>query len=351
MEYQLHTSFPENLGKEWNALLDESYSRVPFLRHEYLKTWWSTRGGGEWPQETQLALVTAHQDGRLLGVAPLFHAPDHLGRPCLLLLGSIEISDYLDFVIRPADLQSFVDGLLPFLLNANLPDWQAVDMYNLLEDSPSLSALQKAATNLGLVFESQKLQHSPYIPLPGDWETYLAGIDKKQRHEIRRKIRRAESAEVSVRWYIAQDRSALEDEINALIRLMEQDLEKSAFLSQTMRDTLREIILCAFEENCLNLAFLEVDGNKAAAYLSFDYLNRLWVYNSGFDRAFMEYSPGWVLLGYLLQWANQNGRTAFDFMRGDEDYKYRFGAIDRFILRATITKNGPAQGKTTAGSD
>ncbi len=339
MEYQLHTTFPDEMRTEWNALLEESVSHVPFLRHEYLQTWWQSRGGGEWPQ-AQLALVTARQDGRLTGIAPLFHTPAHDGRASLMLLGSIEISDYLDLIARPVDLQAFVDGLMHFLDNAPLPTWQALDLYNILDNSPSLDALQSAAQKVGFSYECTNLQHSPYIPLPGDWETYLAGIDKKQRHEVRRKIRRAESSEIPVRWYIFENEAALEDEIEAFMQLMAQDEEKAAFLTPEMRATLRAVIRCAFEEGCLNLAFLEVGGQKAAAYLSFDYLNRLWVYNSGFDRRFMEYSPGWVLLGYLLQWANQNGRSEFDFMRGDEDYKYRFGAVDRFVVRAIISRDG-----------
>lgn len=101
---------------------------------------------------------------------------------------------------------------------------------------------------------------------------------------------------------------------------------------------MRDLIRCAFEEGCLLMAFMEVGGEKAACYLVFDYLDRLWVYNSGFDRRFMEYSPGWVLLGYMLQWANDHQRTEFDFLRGDEDYKYRFGAIDRFVMRAVLSR-------------
>jgi CelD/BcsL family acetyltransferase involved in cellulose biosynthesis len=46
-----------------------------------------------------------------------------------------------------------------------------------------------------------------------------------------------------------------------------------------------------------------------------------------------------VLLGYLLEWANQQQRQAFDFMRGDEDYKYRFGATDRFVVRAQVRRS------------
>jgi CelD/BcsL family acetyltransferase involved in cellulose biosynthesis len=56
------------------------------------------------------------------------------------------------------------------------------------------------------------------------------------------------------------------------------------------------------------------------------------------DNRFNLYSPGWVLLSYLLKWANENGRSAFDFMRGNEEYKYRFGAIDRFVMRARLER-------------
>jgi CelD/BcsL family acetyltransferase involved in cellulose biosynthesis len=45
------------------------------------------------------------------------------------------------------------------------------------------------------------------------------------------------------------------------------------------------------------------------------------------------------LLGNLLKWANDNQRRSFDFMRGDEDYKYRFGAVNRFIVRASIRRD------------
>lgn len=337
MELTLHTSFPEELHNEWNALLDDSISHVPFLRFEYLRTWWQHRGGGEWPQ-AELVLVTAREKNQLVGIAPLFFTPDHAGSPALMLLGSIEISDYLDLIVRPADLDKFLDQLLPFLLQSNLPAWQVLDLYNLLDSSPTLPALETAAAKHGLVFSQTRLQHSPYIPLPGDWESYLASIDKKQRHEIRRKMRRAESADVPARWYIVEDEATLDGEIDAFLAMMEQDPDKQAFLTLEMRRMLRDLIRCAFEESCLLMAFMEVGGEKAACYLVFDYLNRLWVYNSGFDRRFLDYSPGWVLLGYLLQWANEQQRAEFDFMRGDEEYKYRFGAVDRFVMRATLSR-------------
>ncbi len=335
MDLTLHTEFPAHLAGEWNDLLEQTPSHVPFLRYEYLTTWWQTRGGGEWP-DAVLALVTARQDGRLVAAAPLFHAVQD-GRPVLLNVGAVEISDYLDLLARPEDLDTFLAALLPFLRAAALPAWEQIRIYNLLDSSPTPAALETVARAAGWQAQTEQLQHSPYIPLPGDWETYLASIDKKQRHEIRRKMRRLESSETPWRWYIVTDPAALDAEIEAFMALMAHDPEKAAFLTPPMREHMRRTAACAFENGCLQLAFLEINGEKSAGYLSFDYLNRLWVYNSGLNRAFNEYSPGWVLLGFLLQWANENHRADFDFMRGNEDYKYRFGAVDRFVLRVDLT--------------
>lgn len=338
MKFKLHTAFPVDLEEEWNGLLAESITHVPFLRFEYLQNWWQTRGGGEWPQEAQLCIISAQLDGQLVGIAPFF-CSSHAGRSALLFLGAIEISDYLDFIVRADDLTSFLDGLLVYVSSTpEMPAWECMDLYNLLDSSPSITQLAQSTAALGWGFTSEVTYHAPVIHLPGDWEQYLASLDKKQRHEVRRKIRRLEENEVSSRWYIVQDEETLEEEINHFLGLMAQDPEKEAFLTDAMVSTMTGAIRCAFEVGCLQLAFLEIGGQKAAAYLNFDYLNQLWIYNSGLNRDFYSYSPGWVLLAYLLRWANENGRSSFDFMRGDEDYKYRFGAIDRFVHRVTISK-------------
>ncbi|NJN79266.1 MAG: GNAT family N-acetyltransferase [Anaerolineales bacterium] len=52
----------------------------------------------------------------------------------------------------------------------------------------------------------------------------------------------------------------------------------------------------------------------------------------------MELSPGWVLLSHTIQWCCENDRYEFDFMRGDEDYKYRFGGVNKFVMRSQIKK-------------
>jgi len=338
MNFIVHTEFPAQLKTAWNDLLNESICNVPFLRFEYLEQWWQTRGGGEWSADAKLTLITAHQDGNLVGIAPLFHT-NHQGQPSLLFLGSIEISDFLSVVVLPRDLEAFCSALLEFLAtNDQIPTWQVLDLYNNLEASGLAIALENEAVRRGWAFQNEQTDHSPLIQLPGDWEVYLASLDKKQRHEIRRKMRRLQEAEVPSRWYLVEDPTTLEMEIEAFIALMAHDPQKQAFLTEPMKEAMAKTIRTAFQEGHLHLSFLEIDGKKAATYLNFDYLNSLWVYNSGMDPEFYSYSAGWVLLGYLLQWANEIKRSAFDFMRGNEDYKYRFGATDRFVTRIRITR-------------
>ena len=165
------------LASEWNALLKCcSASHVPFLRHEYLSAWWRTLGGGEWSQG-DLNIITARDgDGHLVGIAPLFHTQNLDGQPAYMLLGCVEISDYLDLIVGAKDLELFVFHLLEFLTKDSLHDWQVLDLYNLPEDSPTLPALKSAAKSLGLDFSEEQLQPCPYIPLPGDWETYLLSL-------------------------------------------------------------------------------------------------------------------------------------------------------------------------------
>jgi CelD/BcsL family acetyltransferase involved in cellulose biosynthesis len=338
MEFTLHSDFPYDLATQWNDLLAVSTTHVPFLRCEYLAEWWTTRGGGEWPDDSQLVVITAHEDGHLLGIAPLFIA-EHEGEKKLLLLGSIEISDYLDLICRAENLERFSAELLRFLHETYIAAGvlNTIDLYNIVEDSPTLTALQKAAAELGLAYEDEKLQHSPYITLPGDWESYLLQLDKKQRHEIRRKMRRVGEGQEQVEVYITREPGKLEDDMDDFLELMQQDEEKAEFLSPLMQVQMKAAMRCAYEEDCLQLAFLVIDGQKAAAYFNFDFLDRIWVYNSGLDLRYSAYSPGWVLLSNLLQMAIAQGKTEFDFMRGDEGYKYKFGAVDRFVKRATLT--------------
>jgi CelD/BcsL family acetyltransferase involved in cellulose biosynthesis len=328
----------EALSGEWNALLTSSASHVPFLRYEYLAAWWKTLGGGEWPSGELWVITARSETGSLEAAAPLFFTTNREGIPALMFLGSIEISDYLDVLCPPEKLPEFLDGLLEFLFGSDAPGWQALDLYNLVDSSPTLPALEKVAARRSLRCTREQLQHCPSIPLPGDFETYLASLDKKQRHEVRRKMRRAEANDPPVEFQIVEDASHLDEEMEAFFGLMATDPEKAAFLTPAMREQMKLTARAAFANGWLQLVFAVVGEEKGAAYLNFDYQNRIWVYNSGLDPRFHGLSLGWVLLGYLIQWSIEHQRKVFDFMRGDEEYKYRFGGQDHRVERLIIQR-------------
>ncbi len=336
MEYTLHNNFSEINAQEWNDLLKESVSNTPFLRHEYQRGWWEHRGGGEW-QNAQLILVSAREAGRLIGIAPLFVA-EYEGKSALLLIGSIEISDYLDLIVRMDDHSRFITGLLDFLASSFADNWSSLDWYNLPDSSPTLAALKAESESRGWTHLEEMYRPTPRIALNGDFDEYLSRVEKKQRHEIRRKMRRAIESERGVRWFIS-DMADPEAEIDSFLKLMEQDQGKASFLREPMRVQMRDVIRTAHENGWLWLAFLEADGQRVAAALNFDYENKLWGYNAGVNRDFMDLSPGWVLLGHVLEWCCQNGRYEFDFMRGDEDYKYRFGGVNKYVMRSKLTRS------------
>lgn len=334
MSIQLITTEPEfqALRENWNALVEGSASRVPFLRHEFLANWWQTLGGGEW-ENGELSILTHHKPtGDLDGIAPLFRHEDRI-----LFLGSHEISDYLDFIAPADQLGTVINDFLGFMKEGAFPEWNSLDLFNLLDSSPSLPFIRQAAREYGYHLQEEVIQPAPFINLPASWESYLEGLAARYRRDIERKIANAENYFLPVSWYIANDPTQLDSEMDDFLDLMSNHPEKQSFLTGEMISQLKNSARAASEQGWLQLAFLKVGDLKAAGYLNFDYDGQIWVYNSGINSLFENISPGWVLLGKIIRWAIEEGKTKLDFMRGDETYKYQFGGIDKNVLRLQLT--------------
>ena len=327
-----------DMKDEWNQLLTSSSANLPFLRHEYLTAWWQHRGGGEWPEAALYILTARSSQGDLTGVAPFFISKNNAGKQAVMFLGSIEISDFLDVIVRPEDQDAFIESILAYLAGQETPSWDVLDLYNLLEDSDSLAALESFSGKFNYQFERETIQPAPIIRLPGDFESYTASLDKKYRHELRRKIRNAAGYPVPTSWSYIEDPEEQKEFMLDFSAMMREEQDKDEFLTDEMILQMTAIVEAGYQAGFMRFACFYVGEEHAAGYLIFDYDNRIWVYNSGMARKHSRLSPGIVLMGHLIMDAIEKGREAVDLMRGDETYKYHMGGENRYVVRATITR-------------
>ncbi len=328
------------LHAEWNPLLQRTRFNTIFLTYEWLSTWWEYLGEGElW-----ILALRRPGSGELVGIIPFYLVtPDHgprMGQRTLFLVGCIEVSDYLDVIAAKGWEPAVYRALLRWLHSDAAPAWEAVDLCNLPQDSRTYQDLP--ALTQGYAVEAQVLREdvAPQFELPLHYETYLQEIvDKKQRHEIRRKQRRAER-EARIDYTVVQPTDNLAAEIDDFVALQQASrADKAEFMTPTMRRFFAAMAQRMMDKGWLRLSFLSIDGEKAAALLAFEYNRRYLLYNSGYDpEAHAQLSPGWVQLAYAIQYAIAVGCQVFDFMQGDEEYKYRFGSHDYDVMRVILQR-------------
>jgi len=352
-------TFQDNAGLDtlratWNALLQRSATNTLFLTWEWQKAWWDTFGAGR-----DLCLVAMRDEsGALVAIAPLFHQ-DSLVDPAapvptisverpvaatgaeprrtVHLVGGTEVSDYLD-IIAPVERHQEVCAALLDTLEARL-SWRLLDLRCLPSASPTAATVAELARARGWQVQQTREDVCPVLVLPATWEEYLSGtLNKKQRHELRRKMRRAEeSARVDWHWVTAEDFEAGLGTFFQLHKASHPD--KDAFMDEQMQGFFRAVTRAALDQDWLRLSVLRFNGQAVASYLCFDYGGDRLVYNSGFDlSAYADLSPGIVAVGLLIEDAIQHGLKRFDFLQGNERYKYEFGAVDTEVLRLLIRR-------------
>ena len=193
----------------------------------------------------------------------------------------------------------------PRFLADNHAAYDRINLCNIPEASPTLATLSGThCKNAGFNVEVEFQEVCPVIDLPDDWEAYLERLDKKQRHEIRRKMRRAES-EAALQWYVVDQTHDIEEEVEKFLALMRASHpEKAKFLDDPHNLGFFQARSCRWSTSCgwLKMSFLVVNGTPSAAYCDFDYNGRILVYNSGLlpsENAHL--SAGIVLLSYNIR--------------------------------------------------
>lgn len=310
----------ELLTPQWDALLDPQSSTNLFLQRGWLALWWKHKGSGD------LQVLAVHdEDGALRGIAPWYI--DGIQERVVRLLGCTDIVDYLDMIIQPGYERPVIEAALSYMLSPEAPAWDRFNLCNIPQESSTLRIMPQVAESCGYAVEVQVEEVCPVIALPDSYENYLESIDKKNRHELRRKRRRAEAEGVS--WYMAGAEHELDQQIAIFLDLMARStLEKADFLQQPgHREFFIESGRYMAEQGLLDLIVLSVEGEPAAAMWQFAYRERLLLYNSGLEPTkFAHLSPGIVLLTYSIENAIERGFKVYDFLRGNEEYKFRLGA-------------------------
>ena len=321
----------EALAGEWDALAARGMTDTPFQTWAYQRAWWAHLRP---PDATLLTVAVRDEDGQLAAIGCFFHRDGTLH-----FNGCIEETDYLDLIAPNERAERAWSAVLDCLETAE-PAWTALDLCNVPAASPTRAVLRALAEKRGHAFDEEQIEVCPTIDLPATFDAYLESLDSKQRRELSRKLRRAEAAELTT-TVVGPD-----DDVDAAVErflelLQMSTFEKRDWLNEGRRAVFHDVARAAQAAGTLQLLFCGIEGRAAAALFNFDYRDRIWVYNSGLDpSAFAALSPGVILTAAAIERAIALGRAEFDFLRGDEEYKYRFGATDRPIYRLHVGRAG-----------
>ena len=321
----------DEFSTEWDLLAGRGMTDTPFQKLAYQRSWWQNLH----PEGSELnSIVVRNADGRLAAIACLYLTADGEVR----FNGCVEETDYLDLIVTAQDAAASWEAVLTCLLSDEYPPWRHLELCNVPALSQTRLALPETAARHGHTVIESINEVCPVIALPETFDAYLAQLDSKQRREISRKLRRAQGAEAELQVVDSDD--DLGTAVDDFLELLQKStFEKRDWLNEGRRTLFHETAAAAQEAGILQLMFVEIDGQRAAALFNFDYGDRIWVYNSGLDpEAFSALSPGVVITAWAIELAIENGRAEFDFLRGDEEYKYRFGAKDTSIYRLEIIR-------------
>ena len=338
IELETHDGVPTDaLRADWELLVDEDPAATVFQGPRFLGRWMEVFG-----DRVTARVHTVLSNGRLVGVVPEGH--ERQGTPSgpievRRFLGGTDVTDYLGPVARPEDRADVVDAYLGYL--AADRDWDELVAGGLAADSGWAEAIRRGAAAHGLsVFDLDTEDVCPRVDLRGGYDGYLSRLPGKQRHEMGRKARKLarDVGEIAVVRIPAEE---VADRLDAFLDMAgETEPDKAGFFAQDdIRRWFRALADEFAADDVFRLHQLDVGGVPAAATVSLVHGGEWGLYNSAFDPTLRQLAPGMVLVGELIRIAAEEGCHVLDLLRGDEPYKYRFGAVDRPVERVTIVRS------------
>jgi len=354
----------------WDALLLGTRWATPFSGWAFQRAWWDAYGASA-HEETFIFEDPATDE--IVGIAPLMHR--HEVEPAdaatqtkmrhghdtpltavpptakAMFFGASYHADYATVLAAPAALPDVAEALVERLARVPEPGdphavpWDVVDLRRLRCGDPAADALADAfgrrEMSEGWTLNVEREDVCPVVTLPvgADFDEYLGTLGKKSRHEIRRKIRRAESAG-EIRLTDSTDPLA---DLETFIDLHQQRWGADGLFPPTPGgEASRTLFRRMFEEDGpgggLALAFLTVGDRRIAAGVHFRTADGYLYYNAGIDPEARDLSPGVIMVAAYVRRALAEGCRRLDFLRGDEPYKYEWGAVDEPIQRLLVRR-------------
>jgi len=309
----------------WNGLLARSAISSAFLSWEW-QTAWARAFAAD--RAVQLLALRA-DDGSIAGLLPLYEERDG----CWRVVGGADVSDYLD-LIAPAGTEEEAWHALLLHRAAHGVEW---DLHAVRAVSPTARVLPRLASSVGLRAVAEVKDRCPVLKLPATWDAYLATLSGKDRHELRRKMRKLERELPGVTVRSHADVRGWDDALGAFLALHRRSkVGKARFMDERMEHFFRDATSALVDRGWARLWFLESDGVPVASFLCIEHGDSVGLYNSGFDPAHARLAPGIVLLAHVIRDAIERGVPVFDFLRGEESYKQDFGPSPETLLNIRI---------------
>jgi CelD/BcsL family acetyltransferase involved in cellulose biosynthesis len=312
---------------EWNKALFASEQSCLFLTHQWFAAWWQSFGQ---TYEMEILVFTG-DDGAFIGAAPLM-----LDGQSLRFMASHEVTDYCDFFFR-RDYDSGFYKVLLGCLQAQFSAQTEMTFINIPASSITLLEIPRLAPEYGFEAKVMESEVVPLLSLPSSYEAYLNSLNRKHRHELRRKLRRMESLD-RVQIINIKDPEEIESAIDAFISLhKEGSPDKKVFWEKKgMRDFFTTLTRQYSQQGWAKLSLLLTGNEMLAALLSFCFSDTLYFYNVAYNREYSSYSPGVFLFDQSIKQAISEGKKTADFLRGGERYKYYLGAKDSKIYNLVL---------------
>lgn len=294
-----------------------------FVVPAWLKTWWHSFGHSD-----ALYLFSVRHADRTIGIAPLQRS-DHTVR----LIGDENVCDHLDFIVAPEASARFYRIVLKSLKQDGI---KRLDLGLVRPDSSVMTQLLPVAEKAGYNISCQGRDISYELPLPGSWDDYLSILRGKERHEIRRKLRRLNEAG-RINYRLVDDFFGINEEMETFLKLFRANRsDKAEFMNDRMVAFFKELAASLSKIGILKLFFLDLDERPVSGTLCVKYHSTMYLYNNGYDDRFNSLSVG--LLGKLLSIKEsiQSGMRTYDFLKGAEVYKRRLGGRPVQLYRCQI---------------